>query len=98
MRRLPVWLWPAAVIQNPIPRVLKSRAWTKTAKSAALRFITPAPFTGTAEFFTNGGRVLGVTACGAGLDEALEKAYDAVERIFFDGAHYRKDIGKIGIQ
>ena len=49
-------------------------------------------------FFTNGGRVLGVTACGAGLDEALEKAYDAVERISFDGAHYRKDIGKIGIQ
>lgn len=39
-----------------------------------------------------------VTACGAALDEALEKAYDAVERISFDGAHYRKDIGKIGIQ
>ena len=49
-------------------------------------------------FFTNGGRVLGVTACGAALDEALEKAYVAVERISFDGAHYRKDIGKIGIQ
>ena len=50
------------------------------------------------QIVTNGGRVLGVTACGAGLDEALEKAYDAVERISFDGAHYRKDIGKIGIQ
>lgn len=48
-------------------------------------------------FLTNGGRVLGVTACGATLDEALEKAYNAVERISFDGAHYRKDIGRIGI-
>ena len=46
-------------------------------------------------FATNGGRVLGVTAKGANLDEALKNAYDAVEKISFDGAHYRKDIGKI---
>ena len=47
------------------------------------------------KFVTNGGRVLGVTALGAGLDEALGKAYAAVEKIHFDGAHYRRDIGKI---
>ncbi|HEX2985842.1 MAG TPA: phosphoribosylamine--glycine ligase [Caproiciproducens sp.] len=46
-------------------------------------------------YYTNGGRVLGVTALGSTLDEALEKAYGAVEKIHFDGAHYRKDIGKI---
>lgn len=46
-------------------------------------------------FYTNGGRVLGVTAKGATLDEALQKAYAAVEKIHFDGAHYRRDIGKI---
>lgn len=46
------------------------------------------------KFYTNGGRVLGVTAKGQTLDEALDKAYAAVEKISFDGAHYRKDIGR----
>lgn len=45
------------------------------------------------KFLTAGGRVLGVTAKGANLDEALDKAYAAVRKISFDGAHYRKDIG-----
>lgn len=44
-------------------------------------------------FITAGGRVLGVTACGATLPEALQKAYDGVHRIRFEGAHYRTDIG-----
>lgn len=47
------------------------------------------------KFYTNGGRVLGVTAMGKDLEEALSKAYAAVERISFAGAHYRRDIGKI---
>ena len=47
------------------------------------------------KFYTNGGRVLGVTAKGATLEEALKKAYAAVDKIHFDGAHYRHDIGKI---
>lgn len=50
------------------------------------------------KFFTNGGRVLGVTALGETLDEALNKAYDAVKTIRFDGAHYRTDIGRIGMK
>ena len=45
-------------------------------------------------FFTNGGRVLGVTAMAATLDEALDKAYAAVDKIDFKDAHYRRDIGK----
>ena len=45
------------------------------------------------KFVTAGGRVLGVTATGETLEKALEKAYGAVERISFTGAHYRKDIG-----
>lgn len=46
---------------------------------------------------TNGGRVLGVTAVGKTLSEALEKAYTAIgpEGIHFEGMQYRKDIGKI---
>lgn len=46
------------------------------------------------KFLTNGGRVLGVTAKGNSLDKALEKAYAAVGKINFEGAHYRKDIGR----
>lgn len=46
---------------------------------------------------TSGGRVLGVTSQGNGLQEAIGKAYTAVERIDFDGAYYRTDIGKKGL-
>jgi phosphoribosylamine--glycine ligase len=42
---------------------------------------------------THGGRVLGVTAAGVSLDEALRKAYEAAQMIEFEGAHYREDIG-----
>ena len=42
---------------------------------------------------TSGGRVLGVTAKGATMEEARKKAYANVEKIKFEGAHYRKDIG-----
>lgn len=45
------------------------------------------------KFYTNGGRVLGVTAVDDTLEDALKKAYEAVEKISFEGAHYRKDIG-----
>jgi phosphoribosylamine--glycine ligase len=43
---------------------------------------------------TVGGRVLGVTALGANLDAAVQRAYEAVKKISFDGMHYRKDIGQ----
>ncbi|MGO9125330.1 MAG: phosphoribosylamine--glycine ligase [Terriglobales bacterium] len=43
-------------------------------------------------YFTAGGRVLGVTARAADLKTAVERAYQAVVRIGFEGAHYRKDI------
>ncbi|HWF91472.1 MAG TPA: phosphoribosylglycinamide synthetase C domain-containing protein, partial [Terriglobales bacterium] len=43
-------------------------------------------------YYTAGGRVLGVTARGADLKSAVARAYEAVGKISFDGAHYRKDI------
>ena len=46
------------------------------------------------KFYTNGGRVLGISATAKTLDEALDKAYSAVKSISFDGAHYRTDIGR----
>jgi phosphoribosylamine--glycine ligase len=43
---------------------------------------------------TAGGRVLGVTGVGDTLQEAMDRAYAALENIQFDGVHYRRDIGK----
>ena len=45
---------------------------------------------------TSGGRVLGVTAIGFNdeLEQTIRNAYRAVEKISFDGAYYRSDIGK----
>lgn len=41
-----------------------------------------------------GGRVLAVTALGSTLEKATERAYAGVEAISFEGAHYRRDIGR----
>jgi len=42
---------------------------------------------------TSGGRVLGVTALGDSYKECIDKAYAGVEKIWFEGCHYRRDIG-----
>jgi len=44
------------------------------------------------DYYTAGGRVLGVTARARDLETAVERAYEACAKIKFDGAHYRKDI------
>ena len=44
------------------------------------------------QFYTSGGRVLGVTARAADLRNAVERAYEACGKISFDGAYYRRDI------
>jgi phosphoribosylamine--glycine ligase len=41
-----------------------------------------------------GGRVLGITALGANLETAIQKAYAAAAKVSFDGMHFRKDIGQ----
>jgi phosphoribosylamine--glycine ligase len=41
---------------------------------------------------TDGGRVLGVTGVGNTIESAARRAYEAVEQIHFDGAHFRRDI------
>ena len=46
-----------------------------------------------AGYVTAGGRVLGVTALGGTLKEAVDSAYAAARKIHFDGAHMRSDIG-----
>ena len=44
-------------------------------------------------YYTNGGRVLNVTALGATFQEARNRVYGEIDKISFEGAHYRKDIG-----
>ncbi|MEI6632052.1 MAG: phosphoribosylamine--glycine ligase [bacterium] len=46
------------------------------------------------KYLTNGGRVLGVTGLGNTIYDAINRSYLAVEKISFEGAHYRRDIGK----
>ena len=48
-------------------------------------------------YYTGGGRVLGVTAWGQDLATAIRTCYEAAGKIRFDGAHYRRDIGAQGL-
>jgi phosphoribosylamine--glycine ligase len=47
---------------------------------------------------TDGGRVLGVTATDQDLASAIMMAYEAVNKIHFEGMHYRRDIGAKGLR
>ncbi|MCS7281362.1 MAG: phosphoribosylamine--glycine ligase [Desulfobacterota bacterium] len=46
------------------------------------------------KYYTAGGRVLNVVARGEDINEAIEKAYSAIEMIRFEGMHFRRDIGR----
>jgi phosphoribosylamine---glycine ligase len=50
------------------------------------------------QLVTDGGRVLGVTATGRDLASAIMLAYEAVNKIHFEGMHYRRDIGAKGLK
>jgi phosphoribosylamine---glycine ligase len=50
------------------------------------------------QYKTSGGRVLGVTATGDSLEEALGSAYEAMGRISFEGMVFRRDIGRRGVK
>ncbi len=46
------------------------------------------------EIVTDGGRVLGISALGENIKEAIDNAYDAASYIDFENMYYRRDIGK----
>jgi phosphoribosylamine--glycine ligase len=50
------------------------------------------------QIVTDGGRVLGVTALGGNIEKAVQRAYEAVQRIHFDGAQFRRDIAARAIR
>ena len=56
-------------------------------------FIAGANYEGD-DLLTSGGRVLGVVCYGDTLDQALNKAYEDIDKIKFDGIYYRSDIGR----
>jgi phosphoribosylamine--glycine ligase len=96
------------IISGVAPRLDKEGVGGGNSKNHHLAFGTPPPQGGedivifhagtklneNNNLITNGGRVLGVSAIGNSLEEALQKAYKAVEKISFEGIQYRKDIGK----
>jgi len=53
---------------------------------------------GSGQIVTDGGRVLGVTALGENIEMAARRAYEAVQQIHFDGAHFRRDIAARAMQ
>jgi phosphoribosylamine--glycine ligase len=63
-------------------------------KDGAVVFHAGTAFNENNEIVTDGGRVLGVSARGKDIAQAIENAYLAVEKISFEGAQYRKDIGR----
>ncbi|MBV8843620.1 MAG: phosphoribosylamine--glycine ligase [Bryobacterales bacterium] len=54
--------------------------------------------TGAGGLETAGGRVLGITASGPDLACAIQNTYAAVEHIYFEGMHFRRDIGQKGLK
>jgi len=91
------------LIRNaPANRRSRCRHWTQSDADDAAEASGDVVFhagtrIGAAGLETSGGRVLGVTARGRDLREAVRNAYSAVKQIHFDGMHYRKDIGRSGI-
>ncbi|MDD5432686.1 MAG: phosphoribosylamine--glycine ligase [Candidatus Omnitrophica bacterium] len=61
---------------------------------AGTKKLQVASFKSQTKIITSGGRVLGVTGLGNTIKEAIDKTYQAVEKIKFEGMHYRKDIGR----
>ena len=47
---------------------------------------------------SSGGRVLGITARARSLDEAIVKAYEGVNKVYFEGMYYRRDIAAKGLK
>ncbi|NLM61690.1 MAG: phosphoribosylamine--glycine ligase [Clostridiales bacterium] len=64
-------------------------------KSSSIIFHAGTKKTEDGDYVTAGGRVLGVTALGKDLSDAVNAAYEAVRPVGFENMHYRRDIGKI---
>ncbi len=67
-------------------------------RSGVMVFHSGTAVDGEGNCVTAGGRVLGVTALGSHIVDAIDRAYEAVGRIQFDGMYFRRDIGKKAVE
>ena len=82
--------YPDSSDSGPADPGTRRRSRARATSSSSM----PPPSGRTGPSSTVGGRVLGVTALGANLDAAIQRAYEAVGKISFEGMQYRKDIGQ----
>lgn len=82
--------YPGRYEKGAVIKGLEAKAVT----DEALVFHAGTAKSGRGDTVTAGGRVLGVTAVGPTLDEALRRCYSAVDHISWDGIQYRRDIGQ----
>jgi phosphoribosylamine--glycine ligase len=80
------------------PRAGDAISGVEQAEATGARVFHAGTRLGAAGLESSGGRVLGVTASGATLEQAIAHAYRAAGHVRFDGAHYRKDIGAKGLK
>ncbi|MCM8780555.1 MAG: phosphoribosylamine--glycine ligase [Candidatus Omnitrophica bacterium] len=64
---------------------------------AGTKRLLPTTQQSTVRYLTDGGRVLGVAGLGEDIRSAIDRTYQAVEKIRFEGMHYRRDIGRKAI-
>jgi phosphoribosylamine--glycine ligase len=103
--RVPTWLPGASICvvmasggyPGPFMRGLMIRGLTEANALPRVKVFHAGTQLEGDRFVTHGGRVLGVTALGVNLPDAISRVYEAVGKIHFEGMHYRKDIGAKGV-
>ena len=93
MRQVFVLFQPPKAIQKALQKVIRLLDQKKIDDISVKVFHSGTKRNEAGDFVTNGGRVLGVTAIDEDIEGAISRAYQAVEKISFDGMQYRSDIG-----
>ena len=79
------WSWPRAVTPAPMKKERRFPVWRKLPEFPTPLSSMPGPLSRKERVVTNGGRVLGVTAVGKGIREAIDQAYEAVGKDLLGG-------------
>ncbi|NNE34312.1 MAG: phosphoribosylamine--glycine ligase [Rhodothermales bacterium] len=83
---------------GPYSKGVEIRGLSKASERGSVSIVHAGTTIDDGRVVTAGGRVLGVTAIGGSLEDALHRVYQAVPQIHFDGMFYRRDIGHRGLQ
>ena len=85
---------PLPAIRAVMSPGARSAGWKRHARVPGVEVFHSGTALVDGHYVTEGGRVLGVTAAAATLEQSLSLAYEALARIEFDGMYYRRDIGR----